>query len=151
MWFGIVLPEKEVLSLRRDAAPKPVLSFSVDGTFPNVQITQDAVQIKATPYYPKRWFSKRSLWRQLGTQRFAFTDFSVSQVVPPDFQILRSKALHLCCRVCAFNYSRLKTTGAWISRIGAKIELVSPEKPIRIKMVFWLERPVLVQEVGGHF
>lgn len=112
MWFGIVLPEKEVISLCRDAAPKPVLSFSINGTFPNVQITQDAMQIKATPYYPKCGFLNRSLWRQLGTQRLAFTDFSVSQVVLPNFQIFRSKALHLCYRVCVFNYSRLKTTGA---------------------------------------
>lgn len=37
-------PEKEVISLARDAAPKPVLSFSINGTFPSMQITHDVDQ-----------------------------------------------------------------------------------------------------------
>lgn len=41
-------PEKEVISLARDAAPKPVLSFSINGTFPSIQITHDAAWIHPT-------------------------------------------------------------------------------------------------------
>lgn len=46
-------PEKEVISLARDAAPKPVLSFSINGTFPSMQITHGAVEIG--PAHSELW------------------------------------------------------------------------------------------------
>lgn len=49
-------PEKEVISLARDAAPKPVLSFSIKGTFPSMQITHDAVEID--PTHSQHWVLK---------------------------------------------------------------------------------------------